>query len=149
MSCSQGICSSFFLSSKDRLNSLRKHLCLCFLYLTRECSFLGHVCTLLAPVCRFSTRTFLFFQQHMFQEQEYFGRPTLEVSLDHFTRVVFQFFEHQVAVLNFTSEIDFFAMRFNHKLLLHVSSSADALEFIWSRLLLHFRKSVALPLILL
>ena len=70
MSCSQDICSSLVLSSRDTSDSLRQHYYLCFLFISRELPLLGYVSLFWHLFAIIFTRTSLFFYLLMFQGPE-------------------------------------------------------------------------------
>ena len=125
MSCSQGICSSLVLSSKDTSDSLRQHCCLYFLFLTRELPLLGHVSLFWHLFAFLSTRTSLFFHLLMLHGHESFCRPSPEVLSDPSYSMVSQFLDLQLAVSDFTSNLDLFCHVIQSKLLLHVPPVLD------------------------
>ena len=70
MSSSQDICSSLVLASRDTLDSIRQHCCLCFLFISRELPLLGHVSLFWLLFAIIFTRTSLFFHLLMFQRHD-------------------------------------------------------------------------------
>ena len=70
MFCSQYICSSLVLSSRDTSDSLRQHCCLCFLFISRELPLLGHVSLFWHLFAIIFTRASLFFHILLFQGHE-------------------------------------------------------------------------------
>ena len=128
------ICPFFILSSKDHPYSLRQHRCLvlktfvhylsflqrtlqivsgntvvCAFLLTRVLPLLGHVSLFWHPFAIILTRTSLFFHLLMFQGLESLADHLLR-SLYPSYKVVPQFLDLQMAVLDFTSDLDLFAM---------------------------------------